>query len=150
MRGVRIAGTLFVLYRFYSGAQSGGTEAYTGGATTKNTPFSWDVYKPQEINRSMGWASDAWTTTDGLSFRILTPFGPVADPLTIDDDELKKLICPAILAEITVTNTEHDTDAWAFFGVGGKRTASSTFRHERQTKGSGTGICLGLCGGSES
>lgn len=105
---------------FYSGAQAGGAEAYTGSAATSHPSSNWNAYRPEEITRSMGWATDTWATTDGLSFCLLTPFGPVADPLTIDDEKLKSLICPAILAEITVTNAEYDTDAWAFFGVGGQ------------------------------
>ncbi|MBC8139087.1 MAG: hypothetical protein H8F28_24705 [Fibrella sp.] len=104
---------------FYAGAQSGGAEAYTGIATASNPSDNWNAYRPEEITRSMGWASDTWTTRDGLSFRLLTPFGPVADPLTVDDETLKSVLCPAILAEITVTSADYDTDAWAFFGVGG-------------------------------
>lgn len=105
---------------FYSGSVSGGAEAHTGiVSSTSDTSLSWEAYAPEEITRSLGWATDTWSTKDGLSFRLLTPFGPVADPLTVDDERLKSLICPAILAEITVSNECSDSDAWAFFGVGG-------------------------------
>ncbi|MBC8141280.1 MAG: hypothetical protein H7Y38_07540 [Armatimonadetes bacterium] len=102
---------------FYTGAQNGGAEAYTGAATTKNAPVLWNAYAPDEIKREMGFATDSWTTNGGLTFRLLTPFGAVPDPLTKSDDALRAALCPAILAEVTLDNTAHEGDAWAFFGV---------------------------------
>jgi Glycosyl hydrolase family 52. len=109
-------------FPFYAGAQSSGAEAYTGegegGTFVSEQPSpGWTVYGADQITRSMGWASDRWTAGD-LSFTLYTPFGDVPDPLTVDDDMLRRHLCPAIVAEITVDNTQGETDAFAFFGIG--------------------------------
>lgn len=105
---------------FYSGAQTGGAEAYTGDSASSKSlgAAAWDAYAPEEITRTMGWATDQWATTDGFTFRLITPFGPVPDPQTVYDEVLCRSLCPAILAEITVDNTSSDTEAFAFFGIG--------------------------------
>jgi hypothetical protein len=103
---------------FYSGAQTGGAEAYTGAqATSKTQPLTWGAFPRAEITREMGWASDTWRAGI-ISFTLLTPFGPVPDPLLTPDADLRRHLCPALLAEITVDNTAGGTEAFAFFGVG--------------------------------
>ena len=95
------------------------------GDTVRTLPFyaelqsDWLPYAPAEIRRTMGFASDAWATADGLTLRLLTPAGSVPDPLTISDDELRRFLCPAILAEWTLDNRASDIEAVAFFGIGG-------------------------------
>jgi len=104
---------------FYAGAQSGGSEAYTGGPSgDEHFPLTWTAFAEKKISRTMGWASDTWNAGD-LSFTLYTPFGTVPDPLQTDDETLRRHLCPAILAEITVDNTGGDTGAFAFFGMGG-------------------------------
>lgn len=109
-------------FPFYAGAQAGGAEAYTGsaepaGSASDRPSLNWQAFSPEGITRSMGWASDTWSAGP-LTFRLLTPFGPVPDPETASDDELRRALCPAILAELTVDNSDSDTEAFAFFGIG--------------------------------
>ncbi len=105
---------------------------------------AWRVYSTEEFTRSMGWASDAWSTRDGLTFRLLTPFGVVPDPLTVGDAVLRSLLCPAILAEIEVDNRDHDVEARAFFGIGD----TSPLRPLSDVARSGlVGVARGACWG---
>ena len=104
---------------FYAGAQTGGAEAYTGEAAAQASPppMAWRAFGPEEIERRMGWASDTWTAGD-LTFRLLTPFEPLAELETLGDNELRRHLVPAILAEIVVDNRDSSVEAFAFFGVG--------------------------------
>ncbi len=107
---------------FYAGSDAGGAQAYTGSAagTASDAPsVAWQPFTSAEITRTMGWASDAWTA-GGLTFRLLTPFGPIPEIETLGDGELRNHLCPALLAEITIDNTAGTEDAFAFFGVSDK------------------------------
>jgi hypothetical protein len=65
----------------------------------------------------MGWASDRWTAGP-VTLTLLTPFGPVPDVTALADGELRRHLCPAILAEITIDNRAFTEEAVAFFGIG--------------------------------
>lgn len=77
----------------------------------------WRPFAPEEITRRMGWASDAWSAGP-LTVTLLTPFGPIPDIVQLGDGELRRHLCPAILAEIRLENSGAQTEAFAFFGVG--------------------------------
>lgn len=110
---------------FYAGSDAGGAEAYTGGGSaaagtaSDASRLAWRSFTNREITRTMGWASDAWTAGD-LTLRLLTPFGPVPEIETLGDEDLRRYLCPAILAEVVIDNTAGADDAFAFFGVGDK------------------------------
>ncbi|GAB4455819.1 MAG: hypothetical protein OHK0029_12550 [Armatimonadaceae bacterium] len=109
-------------FPFYAGAQSGGAEAYTGitdGGENADAPVNrgWRAFGSDEITRTMGWASDTWTASD-LTFSLFTPFCPVPDLSTLGDGELRRQLCPALLAELTIDNSGSDDEAWGFFGIG--------------------------------
>lgn len=112
---------------FYAGSDARGAEAYTGEAAAAQaatsasaaTPLAWQPFAPGEIQRTMGWASDTWTAGD-LTFRLLTPFAPIPEIETLGDGELRRHLCPAVIAEITVDNTQGTDEAFAFFGIGDK------------------------------
>jgi hypothetical protein len=93
-------------------------EAYTG-ELDKNEPFprSWRTFTESEISRTMGWASDTWIAGD-LTFSLKTPFCPIPDPDTLGDDELRRCLCPTLLAEITLDNRASPEAATAFFAIG--------------------------------
>jgi xylan 1,4-beta-xylosidase len=106
---------------FFADARATEADAYTGGAEAGDAepaPGGWRDYAPGEIVRALGWASDRWTAGD-LTFTLYTPFGKVPDLLTLGDHEIRRHVCPAILAEITLDNTASAAEAYAFFGVGG-------------------------------
>ncbi len=90
----------------------------------------WQIFPEAEIERDLAWASDSWAAGD-LTFRILSPFGPVANPDTADAAATRLAVLPALLAEIELDNSASDEPAWAFFGLApndgtGVRTLSHT------------------------
>ena len=105
-------------FPFY--AQAGGDEAqaYTGEQNSDAQAHGWRTFAPEQITRTMGWATDSWQA-ENLTFRLLSPFGPIPALETLGDNELRRHLCPVILGEITLDNTASETEAWAFFGVGG-------------------------------
>lgn len=105
-------------FPFFVGTQAAGAEAYTGTASQSATTVGkWRTFPPEAICRSMGWASDSWHAGD-LTFTIYSPFGHVADLGTLGDGELRRLLLPALFAEITVDNSASHQEAFAFFGIG--------------------------------
>jgi hypothetical protein len=109
---------------FFVGADNSGPEAYShevAGPADATPPEGWKVFGADEMTRRMGWASDTWTAGD-LTFSMLTPFCPVPDIAALGDVELRRLLCPALLAELSVDNTASHTEAYAFFGTGGSGT----------------------------
>jgi hypothetical protein len=107
-------------FPFYSGSQESGASAYSGDSAFGNVNASnWDPFSPKDITREMGWCSDSWSAGD-ITFRLLTPFGVVPDITELGDEEIRRHVCPAIFAEITVYNTHSAEDAYAFFGISDK------------------------------
>lgn len=101
---------------FFKG-YTGSAQAYTGQADRAKNPFGkWQAFEANQIHRHLGWASDTWRAGD-LTFRLLSPFGPVPDPATGDCEELRLAALPALLAEVELDNTTSRKEAWAFFGV---------------------------------
>lgn len=105
---------------FYSGWEQS-TAAYTGSDDRKGrTGFArWKAFGVADLTRTYDWATDAWTAGD-LTFTLLTPFGPVADPESDAAGDPRDATLPAILAELTVDNRKSVKPAWGFVGVGRK------------------------------
>ena len=80
---------------------------------------------PSTMHRSLQWASDTWTWTDG-KLALHTPFGPVPDPRKAGWDSLREAgwdslreaVLPGILAILEFDNTECDDEATAVFALG--------------------------------
>ena len=73
------------------------------------------TYRREEIARHYGWATDQWVTNH-FRFSIYTPFTGIPDPTTGSPDEMRNALCPAILADLVVTNTTDHTQT-AFFAA---------------------------------
>ncbi|MDX1932927.1 MAG: glycoside hydrolase family 52 protein [Capsulimonadales bacterium] len=93
--------------------------AYTGEVAPSDSARSahWRTFGPEEIVRTLGWATDSWAA-GSLTFTLHTPFGPVPDVVEIGDGEMRRHLCPAIFAELTVDNRDGDGEAFGFFGIG--------------------------------
>lgn len=80
---------------------------------------------PEErIERHFKLATDTWTTED-LSFTIYSPCRSIPDPAQATDAELKEVLVPAVLAELTVDNRRGTKPRRAFFGYEGSDPYSS-------------------------
>ncbi|BAM02957.1 glycoside hydrolase family 52 protein [Phycisphaera mikurensis] len=97
------------------------------GVTTEHFP-------EDAIRRRLGAATDTWQAGD-LTFRVISAGEPVPDPEdpATDEAELKRLTCPAVIAELTLDNTGCDRERKAFFGFGGNDpySAMRSFRTPR-------------------
>lgn len=91
-------------------------EAYDFGAPKKKNTVALKKYRPEEVARRYGLATDTWSVP-GLTFSIATPVDGVPDPRTTSADTLKRSIVPAIPARLTVDNTGGTEPLVGVFGV---------------------------------
>ena len=85
------------------------------------------LFGEEEITRDFNVATDRWRA-GRLDFRLISPVMPVPDPHTKDDEALKFAVCPAVLAELTIDNTDSDRDRPAVFGYR-KQIQELSFNH---------------------
>lgn len=83
-----------------------------GGVTLK-------AFSDEAVERHYSLTEDTWKAGD-LTFTICSPFFPVPDPETSDEESLKKAIVPAVLAEMTIDNRKGNKKRQAFFGYEGR------------------------------
>ncbi|WP_312098466.1 glycoside hydrolase family 52 protein [Niallia sp.] len=81
----------------------------------------------EKIKRDFQLGTDTWESDD-LSFTIYSQVESVPDPLTANEEELKSIILPAVLAELTVDNTSGTSSRRAFFGYQGSDPYTSMRR----------------------
>ena len=121
---------LFEALPFFDSGGPTGAEAFTSADEDEPTMGDHFLGKVQgvrvqafpedAIGRRLGLATDTWTADD-LSFRVVSAGEPVPDPADPDTDpeQLKRLVCPAVIAELTLDNTRCDRDRKVFFGFAG-------------------------------
>jgi hypothetical protein len=85
------------------------------------------LFGEEEITRNFNVATDSWIA-GRLDFKLINPVMPVPDPANGDGKALKFAICPAVLAEITVDNTDSDRDRPVVFGYR-KHVQELSFNH---------------------
>ncbi len=78
----------------------------------------------ERIQRDFRLTTDTWHAGD-FSFTIYSPVRPIPDPAAAGDDELKEVLVPAVLAELTVDNRRGGRPRRAFFGYEGSDPYSS-------------------------
>ena len=102
----------------YSGATDVSAGAYVGeqGDAIKRDPLTTNAYPPDQIQRFYGWASDRWVTPD-LQFTVYTPFGAIPNPATASAGAMRDALIPAVVAELTVDNTQGTQTKTAIFAL---------------------------------
>lgn len=95
-------------------------EEFTGEVSNNSGEKNIKVFKEDEIEREMGWASDTWTAGN-FKFSILTPFGNVKDPALMDEKEKKFAFAPVIFVQLTMDNSDSEKDAEMIFGFEGPK-----------------------------
>lgn len=103
-----------------------------------------DKFRTSEITRDFGAGTDTWTAGD-VSFTIYNQIEPIPNPETASDDEMKDVIVPAVLAELTIDNRGNDAVRTAYFGFDAveARYGMRQFR-EGHVKGVGQGGSLAV------
>jgi hypothetical protein len=76
-------------------------------------------FKDEQITRDFKLGSDTWKAGD-LTFAIYTPVCSVPDPENSQEEELKKVVNPAVYMEITVDNSKGTKKRRAIFGFASK------------------------------
>lgn len=79
------------------------------------------------ISRDFRLGTDSWSFGD-CTFTVYSPVQSVPDPATASPEELKRVLLPAVLAELTVDNTKGTAARRAFFGYQGSDPYSSMRR----------------------
>lgn len=80
-----------------------------------------------KIKRNFQLGTDTWEAED-ISFTIYSQVESVPDPKDSNEEEVKSIIVPAVLAELTVDNTKGTRSRRAFFGYQGSDPYTSMRR----------------------
>ncbi|WEG11309.1 glycoside hydrolase family 52 protein [Pullulanibacillus sp. KACC 23026] len=84
-------------------------------------------FNQENVERKFQLGTDTWAAGD-LSFTIYSQAVSVPEPKSAQSDELKLAIVPAVIAELTIDNTEGQRPRRAFFGYEGSDVYSSMRR----------------------
>lgn len=88
------------------------------------------VFDDDEIGRDFNVATDTWSAGD-LTFKIISPVISLPDPETASEAEVKTVVTPAVLAEVTVDNRNCTIPRRAFFAYEGNDPYSGMHRAVR-------------------
>ncbi|SDZ48662.1 Glycosyl hydrolase family 52 [Evansella caseinilytica] len=69
-----------------------------------------------DFQREMNWATETWSH-ENFRFSLLTPFTYSDELKNLDEDSIKKLVLPAIFAELEYDNTNSEKEAMIVFGM---------------------------------
>lgn len=81
------------------------------------------AFAEEDIQRMHQWGSDCWQAPN-VEFTLYTPVDGIPDPKTADKAAFKSSINPAILAQLTIDNSDGKTPVQGIFalkGIQGKR-----------------------------
>lgn len=128
---------------FYEGADDE-TKRYAAehGSSLSDGGQIVSVFPPDAITRDFRLCTDTWQAGD-LTFRIYSQVRSVPDPLTATEQELREALLPAVLAEITIDNTQGDQPRQAFIGFRGNDPYAAMRRLDDSTDGRLRGVGQG-------
>lgn len=86
-----------------------------------------------QVERDFQLGTDTWKAGD-LTFTVYSQVQPVEDPEEAGEEELKRTLVPAVLAELTIDNTKGEKKRRAFFGYEGSDPYSSMRRLDDTTE----------------
>jgi hypothetical protein len=115
--GYQVGEAAWAMLPFFRPPQSN-EAAFTGEAATAQAPTNVKILGPDDYTRSLGWASDTWTTPAKFAFSILSPFGEVGDPQKLSRSAARQAFSPHVNAWIEFDNTAGTAPARLIFGIG--------------------------------
>ena len=96
-----------------------GEVAFTGDDTVAQAPKGYQALVPGDYERTLGWARDTWRADDArFGFSLLSPFGPVPDPRTMDAATMRFHLAPLVAGWIEYDNRAGTAPVELIFGVG--------------------------------
>ncbi|MDL4840304.1 glycoside hydrolase family 52 protein [Aquibacillus rhizosphaerae] len=84
-------------------------------------------FAQEEVERDFHLGTDTWKAGD-LEFTIYSQVESVPEPVSATEDEMKRVLVPSVLAELTIDNTKSEKSRRAFFGYEGSDVYSSMRR----------------------
>lgn len=110
-----------VVMPFLRDAVPADTEAESVRAALAQSPdlesVRWRCLPAAEIERSLTLGADTYCH-GALTFRVWTPRQPLPEPSRLAEPAAAAPLCPALLMELTLDNSDSDTDATLFLGLG--------------------------------
>jgi xylan 1,4-beta-xylosidase len=97
------------------------------------------AFTKDQIEREFRLTSDCWKAGD-LTFTIYSQVDSVPEPSKVSEEEMKKVIVPAVYVEMTIDNTNCDRARRAFFGYQGNDPYTTSCRMEDFSEGKIRGI----------
>ncbi|HEY8994480.1 MAG TPA: glycoside hydrolase family 52 protein [Lacunisphaera sp.] len=93
--------------------------AFTGDTTVVQPPRGFHALRPDNYQRTLGWASDTWRAdSDRFGFSLLSPFGEVPDPAKLNRNASRFHLAPLITGWIEYDNRHGAAPVELIFGVG--------------------------------
>ncbi|HWD40991.1 MAG TPA: glycoside hydrolase family 52 protein [Fimbriimonas sp.] len=128
----------FRAFPFYEFA--GDREADFHGHISSDGDEQFESFPDSEIERVLRPCVDSWRAGD-LTFRVISPVEAVPDPAGGGESELKDVLCPAVLVELTLDNTAGTFPRTVFFGYeGSDRSSGMRVLDHPQLIGVGQGL----------
>lgn len=117
---------------FYAGSEDESAR-YDHAKQKKETRPILEPFKLSSIKRDFSLGTDVWTAGD-LQFSVYTLAETVPEPGTVSSAAMKKLLCPAVVAELTIDNAKCKRARQAFFGYSPK-LANDALHVEKSSHG---------------
>jgi hypothetical protein len=128
---------------FFENSDKNESERYTtGSGQAEEKKGLIQAFSLHQIQRNFNISTDEWKAGD-LSFRVYSPARSVPDPEKSSAEKMMSVICPAVIAELTIDNTQGSTSRRAFIGYEGNDPYSSMRRIDDTTDGQIKGIGQG-------
>lgn len=103
---------------FYAGSEDEAAR-YDHAKKKANERPVLEAFKHNAIKRDFLLGTDSWVAGD-LQFTVYSSAAPVPEPGTASSAVMKKVLCPAVVAELTIDNTKCKRERRAFFGYSPK------------------------------
>jgi len=122
--GYKIGGNKPKLMPFFTNIKYGiGEEAFMEKET--DTTADWCkknvvVFKENQINRIMKWATESWIA-ENLTMKIITPFCDIPEPGKLNKDDAKFYLCPATFIQLEFDNSKNNDEMIGLFAMQGIR-----------------------------
>jgi hypothetical protein len=132
---------------FYAGAEND-AERYDHANTNRTQPAQAPLLSPVRhatIRRQLDLGTDRWSAGD-LTFTVYSLAEGIPEPGSAPASLLRKLLCPAVIAELTIDNTRCKRERRAFFGytASGHTDSIRIVRAPGQVRGVAAGRATGI------
>lgn len=117
------SGNGYDAFPFFEGAEDESWRYDHAKKKLKQEPFVKSI-SHASIKREFSLGTDTWRSGD-MQFTIYSLAEGIPEPGTADSETLKRLLCPAVIAELTIDNTRCKRARRAFFGYAPKTNSDS-------------------------